>query len=409
MARGGGRLRATWHHGGRAPLSPVVAPVTRAVLGARVFWPGGTGAAPVVIVNDHIVQLGGSERVVLAIANALHDSTVVTSFHDPELTHAGFSGVGVQASRLNRWPILRRHHRMAFPLMAPLFSSLTVDAEVTVCSTSGWAHGVRATGAKLAYLHAPPRWLYQTDAYLSSSLRRARVPVAALAPALRRWDRRAVATIDRALTNSRAIRDRLRALYGLDAEVVPPPATLGRSPLEPVAGLPDGFLLCVARLLAYKRVDVAIAAAARVDLPLVVVGRGPERAALEALGGPTVFLEDPSDAQLRWLYERARALVAVAEEDFGLTPIEANALGTPVVALAAGGYLDTVVDGETGVYAEQPTAPAVAAALREVLDHRWDAARLHANADRYGTATFAAALRGHVDDLAGRPVTSPAT
>jgi len=197
----------------------------------------------------------------------------------------------------------------------------------------------------------------------------------------------------------------LRALHGLDAVVLPPPTTLGRYPLEPVAGVPDGFLLCVARLLAYKRVHVAIAAASMVGLPLVVVGRGPERAALEALGGPTVFLEDPSDVQLRWLYARALALVAVAEEDFGLTPIEANALGTPVVALAAGGYLDTVVDGETGVYAEQPTAPVVAAALREVLAHRWDQARLRANAERYGTAAFAAAMRGHVDDLAGRSVT----
>jgi glycosyltransferase involved in cell wall biosynthesis len=383
--------------------------VTGAGLGTRAFWPGEAGPAPVVIVHDHIVQLGGSERVLLAMADALGSPPVVTSFHDPELTHAGFSDVGVRTSRLNRWPALRQHHRLAFPLMAPLFSSLTVDADVTVCSSIGWAHGVRATGAKLAYLFAPPRWLYQTGAYLSSSLRRARLPVAAMAPALRRWDRRAVGTIDRALTSSRAIRGRLRALYGLDAEVVPPPTTLGRSPLDPVAGLPDGFLLCVARLLAYKRVDVAIAAAARVGLPLVVVGRGPERAALEALGGPTVFVEDPSDAQLRWLYEQALALVAVADEDFGLSPIEANALGTPVVALAAGGYLDTVVDGETGMYAEQPTAPVVAAALREVLEHRWDLARLHANAARYRTDAFATALRGHVDDLAGRPVTSPAT
>ena len=157
----------------------------------------------------------------------------------------------------------------------------------------------------------------------------------------------------------------------------------------------------MARLLPYNNVDVVIEAASRVGARLVVVGRGPEADRLRATAPPsTTFLEDVPDARLRGLYRDCAALVAAAHEDFGLTPLEAAAFGRPSAVLAGGGFLDTVVDGGTGVMFSEPEPGAVAAALRRVLDEPWDPAVLRARADGFSEAAFATRLRTVISDAA---------
>ena len=312
-----------------------------------------SGRPPLALVHDYLTQRGGAERVVLTLSDANPGATIHTSLYDPASTFPEFSTHDVRTLPLDRIRILRDHHRLALPLLAPAFSRLHVDAEVTVCSSSGWAHGARVTGAKVVYCHNPARWLYQADQYLAGSSRLAAAGLAVLSPPLRRWDSRAAATADRYLVNSRAVRARVADAYGIDADVVPPPVSIDvDGPRRAVEGIEPGFVLCVSRLLPYKNVGAVVEAAARRPAqPLVVVGTGPESEALTAAAPANVtVLGRVADEELRWLYAACLGLVAASYEDFGLTPIEAAAFGRPTAALRWGGFLDTVVEGTTGLF-----------------------------------------------------------
>jgi glycosyltransferase involved in cell wall biosynthesis len=360
---------------------------------------------PVAIAHDYLTQRGGAERVVLSLTRAFPDAEVVTSFYEPSGTFPDFAGVRVRTAPIDRVAPLRHHHRLALPLLAPTFSRLVVDADVTVCNTSGWAHGVQATGAKIVMCHAPARWLYQRDTYTAESSLPTRTALAALHGPLRRWDQAAARSADLYLANSSRARQLVRDAYGFDVEVLHPPHSIDPDgPREPMAGLEPGYLLCVARLLPYKFVDRAIAAVAeRPSERLVVVGRGPDEARLRALAGPNVtFLAEVSDAELRWLYANAEALIALGIEDFGLTPVEAAVFATPSIVTPFGGYLDTVTDGVNGVHLDDSDAsPAsVLQALDRLRSLDLDPTAVRASTEPFSEAVFSERIHGYVATVA---------
>jgi glycosyltransferase involved in cell wall biosynthesis len=350
----------------------------------------------VVLVHDYLTQRGGAERVALALARAFPDAPLHTSLYEPDSTFEEFGELDVRTMPIDRVGPLRRHHRLALPLLAPSFSATRVDADVVLCSSSGWAHGVRTDGRKIVYCHAPARWLYQRDHYLAESGRSTRVGLAALAPALRRWDIAAARSADRYLANSERTRQMIAEIYGLDAEVIHPPHGVDvTGARRPVAGLDGGFHLCVSRLLPYKNVDAVIGAFdRRPDRRLVVVGRGPDEARLRAAAGANVrFVPFATDDELRWLYANAQALIGASYEDFGLTPVEAAAFGTPSVVLRFGGYLETVVEGETGVFFDRPDAVDVGTAIDEIDRAGLSRERIRAHATAYDEDAFARAVQ----------------
>jgi glycosyltransferase involved in cell wall biosynthesis len=353
----------------------------------------------VAIVHDYLTQRGGAERVVLAMSDAFPDAPIYTSLYDARGTFPEFAGRDVRTAWLDRARPLRRRHRLALPLFAASFSSLRVDADTVLCSTSGWAHGARTAGRKIVYCHSPAKWLYRPEQYLASPFAARLARGAAVRP-LRSWDRRAARTADVYLANSTAIAAEVRDAYGIGAEVLAPPAGLDAGGAQtPVEGIAPGYVLCVSRLLPYKNVESVLAAFAR--LPgerLVVVGSGPGAGSLAAAAPANArLLSDVSDAQLRWLYANAAGLVAAAYEDFGLTPVEAASFGKPTAALRRGGYLDTVVEGRTGVFFELPRAEEIAHAVAALRAASFDAERVRAHAARFSQERFAARLR----ELAG--------
>lgn len=363
---------------------------------------------PVAIAHDYLTQRGGAERVVLALSRAFPEAPIYTTLYDPAGTFPEFADRQILTSPLDRVGPLRRHHRAALPLLAPVAATTTIDAEVTVASSSGWAHGFRPSGRLLVYCHNPARWLYQREEYLGQAGRWSptRLGLSALAPALRRWDRAAAARADRYLANSTVVRERIAAAYGIQADVVPPPPGLRTEGDQQVpAGLADwsggGHWLVVSRLMPYKNVDHAIEAfRARPEQRLVVVGAGPLRESLLAEAPANVrIVSGISDAELRWAYAHAVGLVAPSREDFGLTPLEANGWGLPVVALRYGGYLDTVVEGRTGVFVDAENAAALGAALDRAAATAWDTAALRAHADDFSERRFAARITREVDLL----------
>jgi glycosyltransferase involved in cell wall biosynthesis len=355
----------------------------------------------VAIVHDYLTQRGGAERVVLALAAVFPGAPVYTSMFEPGDTYPELGTLDVHTTWLSRVGALRRHHRLALPLLAPVMSRFRVDADVAICSSSGWAHGANVTGAKVVYCYAPARWLYQRARYVGGDRTRA-LALAVLGPTLRRWDRKAADSADRYLVLSTHVAAAVREHYGIEAEVLPPPVMVDvAGDARPVGGVEPGAWLCVSRLLAYKNVDAVVAAFARLPHErLVVVGEGPDAARVRAAAPANVQLVGTvADDELRWLYVNTRGTVAAAYEDFGLTPLEAAAFGRPSAVLAAGGYLDTVVDGETGVYVGAPRADVIADAVTRLAEHSWDPDALRAHAARFSLARFGARMRDVVTEL----------
>jgi glycosyltransferase involved in cell wall biosynthesis len=356
----------------------------------RACW-AGNDVMTTALAHDYLTQRGGAERVVLAMHRALPDAPIHTSLYESDTTFPEFAAADVRVSALDRIGPIRRNHRLALPLLAPIVSSMRVDADVVLCSSSGWAHGVRTDGRKVVYCHAPARWLYQRDAYLAQSGSGSAAALRVLDPFLRRWDRKAAATADHYIANSSRTRDLVREAYGIDAELLFPPHGIDPDgPRSPVAELEPGYLLCVSRLLAYKNVDAVIGAMAhRPDDRLIVVGAGPDGDRLHGLAPANVtFLSGIGDDELRWLYANARALVAASYEDFGLTPVEAAAFGVPSAVLDFCGYHDTVRDGETGVYFPSPDALAINGAIDRLDADPPDPEVVAAHAATFSPARF---------------------
>ena len=361
--------------------------------------------AGVVLVHDYLTQRGGAERVVEAMTRAFPEAPLYTALYDSAASHVDLRDVTVHPLWPNALPLLRRHHRWALPVLAPAFSWTRIDAAVTLVSSSGWAHGVRASGRKVVYCYAPARWLYQRDRYLGGRHRGARAALTMLGPPLTSWDRRSARSAHRYLCVSRTTQRLIRETYGFDAEVLHPPVTFDpRGAQEEIAGMEPGFLLCVSRLLPYKNVDAVLAAAsASPGRRVVIAGDGPERAHLEALAGSNVrFTGEVSEAQLRWLYANSAALVAAAHEDYGLTVLEAARFGRPAAALRAGGYLETVSDGRTGVFFDSLAPAAIAAALAALTRRQWSPQVIKRWAARFGEPRFSKRLQEVVADEMGR-------
>ena len=355
----------------------------------------------IALVHDYLTQRGGAERVVLSMLKAFPGAPLYTSLYDANGTYPEFRAADIRTSPLDLVPLFRRHHRLALPLLARAFSKTEVAADVALCSSSGWAHGAKVSGRKIVYCHSPARWLYATDEYLGSRRRPARFALAGLRRSLERWDRTAAESSDRYLTNSSVVKRRIEDAYGIAAEVVPPPPVLDSAGSQrPVDGLEPGFLLCVSRLLPYKNVGQVVAAFA--ELPserLVVVGTGPEEGRLRTAAPSNVnFVGSVSDEELRWLYTRSVGLVSASYEDYGLTPLEAATFGKPSAVLHAGGFLDTVADGSTGVFFDRPEPLAIAEAVRVLAGRSWRPEELRVRAEHFSEERFISRLRSIILD-----------
>ncbi|MEJ7771007.1 MAG: glycosyltransferase [Geodermatophilaceae bacterium] len=350
----------------------------------------------VVVAHDYLTSRGGAERVVLALARALDASRIVTSLYEPKATFEGFSEFPVQTSWLNRFAPLRADQRRAFPLLPPTFSRLAVDdADVLVCSSSGWAHGIQTTAAKIVYCHTPARWLYEPDDYFLGKNPRVRQLTDLIGRPLRRWDQRAARSATRYLANSTAVAERIQRCYGIEAEVVHPAPGLTPGAANAVAGLQPGFVLSVGRDRGYKNVQVVIEAMEHLpDQRLVTVGAS-EGASSTA---NVRHLGQVSDEDLRWLYASARAVVSAAYEDFGLGPIEGFSFGTPAVLLRAGGFLDSMVPGLTGVFFDAAEPLQVADAIRR-LPALPDTAGITAHAARFSGEAFQRRMQAIVAEV----------
>jgi glycosyltransferase involved in cell wall biosynthesis len=348
------------------------------------------GGADVVIVHDYVTQRGGAERVVLELLRAFPRARLVTSCWNPKSSYPEFHDFDVETLWTNRVPAFRRDPRLAFPFLAAAFRRHWIaDADVVICSTSGWSHQVSTPAAKVVYCHSPARWLYQPEDYLAKVPQWARHSFHLSTRRLRRSDAEAaLRSADAYAVNSSVVAERVRAAYGFEPQVVPPARGLTPDgPQRPVAGVQPGYLLTVGRRRGYKRTPaICDAVAAMPGERLIVVGAQPEN-----YGWPKSIrgVMDIDDAQMRWLYANAAGLIAVAQEDFGLTPVEAQAFGVPSVVLRSGGYVDSTIEGVTGVFVDRATVPDLIAGIRALRGRTWDSDKIRSAGDRFAPTAFA--------------------
>lgn len=332
----------------------------------------------------------------LLILKAFPSAPIYTALYDPAATYPEFAQADVRPFSLNRVGFLRENHRLALPFLARAHSKQHIDADVVLCCSWGWAHGVKTNGRKIVYCYSPARWLYQTESYLGPGASLKRAALLALRKPLVRWDKRQAATADRYLTLSTCVGDRIRSLYQREAEVIFPPPMLDKTGHhQAVPGIEEGFHLCVSRLLPYKNVDAVVRAFA--SLPnerLVVAGKGPEEGRIRAQASVNVqVLGSVSDEQLRWLYKNCRSVIAASYEDYGLTPLEGAIFGKPAAALRWGGFLDTIVEGTTGIYFSEPGAEQIAEAINLLLKMQLPPEPIKNHARRFSAESFTERLQ----------------
>jgi glycosyltransferase involved in cell wall biosynthesis len=303
----------------------------------------------------------------------------------------------VRTSFLQRFPLRERAFRLYAPLYPRAFESFDLSAyDVVVSSTTAWAKGVlvRPDAVHVCYINTVSRFVFDAQRYVGG------FGVGAVAaPLLRRlaaWDVRAAQRPTRFVANSRNVAERVLRWYGREADVLPCPVDVDR--FTPGTG-DGGYYVVVSRLLPYKRIDLAITACAIAGVPLHVIGIGPDERRLKALalGTATTFHGTVDDAARNAIVGAARAAILPGEEDFGLVPLEAAAAGRPTIAYAAGGALETIVDGETGAFFERADPGDLAAALCAFDWSAYDPARLRAHAETFRPERFVARLSAIVD------------
>jgi glycosyltransferase involved in cell wall biosynthesis len=310
-------------------------------------------------------------------------------------------------SIVDRLPMAASRYREYLPLFPFAVEQLAFDRfDLVVSSSHCAAKSVVVPGRTphICYCHSPMRYAWdQFDAYFGPARmgRAGSAVMRRVMARMARWDRGTAGRVDRYVANSQYVAGRIGRYYNRLATVVYPPVDTEFFTPEPAR--PRTHYLIVSALVPYKRVEVAVEACRQLGRTLVVAGDGPERGRLEEIGGGAVTFTGPATGeQIRDLYRSAHAVLLPGEEDFGIVPVEAQACGTPVIALGRGGARETVVDGVTGVLVDSPTASAVAAGLERAETLPWDRAAIRANAERFAASEFAAGFAGVVGDVLAR-------
>ena len=343
------------------------------------------------IVCSWLNQYGGAERVLEVVHAMYPQAPIYTSIYRPQALPERYRSWDIRPSFLNRLPFIGRFHQAYLPLYPLAFESLDLRGYDTVLSvTSAFGHGVitSAETRHVCYCLTPARFLWNYHGYIEREGlgRLARLGLAPFLKSLRQWDRLAADRVDDFIAISRTVQQRIAKYYRRESRIIYPPVDTARFAVERE---PEDYFLVVSRLVPYKRIDLAVRAFNQLGLPLRIVGEGRDRAALEAMAGPNVqFLGYLPDEAVREQMARCRAFIFPGEEDFGIAPIEALAAGRPVIAYGAGGALDTIEEGVSGLFFREPTPEALAEAVRRLEGLRFDPAALRRQAQRFDVARF---------------------
>ncbi|MFN9109500.1 MAG: glycosyltransferase [Bacteroidota bacterium] len=352
----------------------------------------------IAVVHDYLNQYGGAERVLEAIHDIVPHAPVYTSIYDAQAMPAFYHDWDIRVSWMQHLPNWRRFFRHYFMFYPSAFEQMHLaDYDLIISSSSAYAKGIRPRpgAVHICYCHTPMRFAWQTDQYIARENIRgiAKVAMQFLLRFVRTWDVRSANRVTHYIANSHVVAARIKQYYQRDAVVIPPPVDL--APFENLP--PRDYFLTGGRLVPYKRIDLAVKACTALNIPLVVFGDGRDKAELMAHAGPNVrFVGRVSDAERLRLFAECRGFLFPGEEDFGITPLEAMAAGRPVLAYRAGGALDTVIEGQTGLFFDTQDVDSVKAGLCAMQAHTWQTQQIRTHAEQFSRERFMARMRAFI-------------
>lgn len=345
----------------------------------------------IALFQDYLAQNGGAERVTEAIHQTLPEADLYTTLAVPEKVSPYLRWLGAKTTWMQALPAkskLYRHYFLLYPFAVE--STHLEDYDLIVSSCCGYAKGVKRgpNAVHVCYCHNPMRWVWRYKEYMAKESFSAPMKAAlhVMIQGLKKWEMKAATRPDYYIANSHIVADRLKSAFGVDATVIEPPIVTSRFQISQDI---DDYYLILARLVPYKRLDLAVQACTRTGRRLIVIGAGPDRARLEALAGPTItFLGRQSDDAVKRYASRCRALLFPGEEDFGMAPLEINAAGRPVVAYGAGGATETVIENLNGVLFREQTVESLIEGMEKLESRTWHPTAIRRNAQRYDIHVF---------------------
>lgn len=343
------------------------------------------------IVHDWFCNMGGGDKVAEIFLDIMPDSPIYTSCYLEKSLTPKLKSADIRASYLQKYINQKKdNHQKFLPFMPSAFESFDMsEYDIVLSSSSCCAKGIitRPETIHICYCHTPMRyaWEYFYE-YTEAMKPLKRKMINYMMNYMRIWDAVSANRVDYFIANSHNVAGRIRKHYRRDAAVVHPPIDTDYF----VPGEKEGdFYLCVSRLVKYKKIDLAVEACNRLHVPLIVIGQGAEYERLRSMAGSTVqILGRQPDEVIREYYQRCKAFLFPGEEDFGMTPLEVQSCGRPVIAYAGGGALETVVDGRTGVLFKEQTAESLMNAIEKMNQIKFEKAALRAHAKKFGKQRF---------------------
>lgn len=364
----------------------------------------------IAIVCDFLTSMAGAENVVLAMHEAFPKAPIYTAIYNPSKVPA-FAQLDVRTSRLQKLPKPLRKYYKLFPTLAVKAMRKLDLSEFDIILTSSYLHGHQVTKARpdqviINYCHTPPRYYwshyseYRRDPGYGKLNPIIRTLMPLMIPRQRKLDLEAARNVDVFIANSTETQRRIKQYYGRSSTVIHPPVSLRR--FTPARERGD-YYVTMGRQLPYKRYDLAVAAATRLNIKLILFGDGPAHADLVKMAGPTVSFRterfgDASDAELEKAINRAKGFIYPAEEDFGIVTVEALAAGAPVIAYGKAGTLDIITSPEVGVLFEHQTVDDVVKAIQKAEQTQFFPSKLNRTARRFDKSMFITKIKKVVND-----------
>lgn len=355
----------------------------------------------VALVHDHLIQHGGAERVLSALQAMWPQAPTYTLYYDRDALMADYGHKDIRTSFLQKMPLAKRTFRWYLPLMPLATEHHDVSGfDVVVSSASAFAKGVitKPDTLHICYCHTPTRYLWSDTTSYIEELNAPKI-VKAVLPLflshLRMWDQLATHRIDHFIANSQTVKDRIKKYYRRDSTVIHPPVDVNQFA---ISNEEKKYYLVGGRLVAYKRFDLVVDAFTKLGLPLKIFGTGPAEKDLKRRAGPNIeFLGRVSDSERARLYANAIAFLHPHEEDFGLTAVESMAAGRPVIAYRKGGALETVIDGETGIFFDVQTTEGLMEAVQKFHPEDFNPEKIRTHAEKFSTENFRKAMHEFVN------------
>lgn len=353
----------------------------------------------IALVADWLTNLSGAEKVIEVLWKHFGKPPIYTTIFNPKKTGI-FKEADVRTSFLNKYPCAKRKHQLFLPWMPRAVESLNLDEyDMVISSSHSCAKGVitKPDTIHICYCHTPTRyaWEMHFDERINSKNPFKRFMVEKLMHSIRMWDRLAADRVDHFIANSSFVAERIKKYYRQESVVIHPPVETNKFIISKT---PGDYFLAVGRLIPYKKFDLIIETCNQLEIPLKIIGTGPEEKKLRKMAGKNIeFLGRLTEKELIETYANCKAFVLPQVEDFGIAPIEAMASGRPVIAFQKGGALDFVIHEKTGIFFQKQDVASLAKAIRKLDTIQWNSEEIKAHAETFSTENFLKKMNAFIE------------